>query len=118
MRAAAVVSDLMLFSRIESAAAAAGTPLLRVDSPAELPDALDLVLVDWSARGADWTDALRASRASRVILFGPHTDRTAHASARAAGLGPMWARSKLVAELPGLFEPAREGTVVNGGRPS
>jgi hypothetical protein len=103
MRVAAVVSDLMLFSRIESAATAAGTALARVDSPADLPDDLDLVLVDWSARDAGWTDALRAAHASRVILFGPHTDLDAHAAARAAGLGPMWARSKLVAELPALL---------------
>jgi hypothetical protein len=103
MRAAAVVSDLMLFSRIESAASSAGASLVRVDSPRELPDGLDLVLVDWSARSSDWTDTLRAAGASRLILFGPHTDLDAHAAARAAGLGPMWARSKLVAALPALL---------------
>ena len=37
MRVGAVVSDLMLFSRIESAATAAGASLVRVDSPTELP---------------------------------------------------------------------------------
>jgi hypothetical protein len=104
MRVAAVISDLMLYSRIESAAAAAGASLVRVDSPAELPPSaqLDLVLVDWSARQTDWTDALTAS-GGRVILFGRHTDLEAHATARAAGLGPMWARSKLIAELPSLL---------------
>jgi len=99
MKVAAVISDLMLFSRIESAATAAGAILVRVDSPAELPDDLDLVLVDWSARQADWADALRARTATRVILFGQHTDLEAHAAARAAGLGPMWARSKLLASI-------------------
>jgi hypothetical protein len=59
------------------------------------------VLVDWSSRRAGWADALSASGA-RVILFGRHTDLEAHADARAAGLGPMWARSKLVTELPSL----------------
>jgi hypothetical protein len=112
MRAAVVVSDLMLFSRIESAASAAGTSLVRVDSPADLPDDLDLVLVDWSARDTDWTDALRAARASRFILFGPHTDLDAHASAREAALGPMWARSKLMAALPGLFRTARGEAII------
>ena len=107
MKVAAVISDLMLYSRIEAAAAAAGASLLRVDSPADLRDDLDLVLVDWSARQPGWADALRDRTGSRVILFGQHTDLEAHADARAAGLGPMWARSKLVAKLPGLFASGR-----------
>ena len=104
MRVAAVVADLMLFSRIEAAATGAGASLLRVDSPLDLPadDGFELILVDWSVRQPDWPDALRRRTASRVILFGPHTDLDAHAAARAAGLGPMWARSKLVSELPSL----------------
>lgn len=101
MRVGAVIDDLMLFSRIDAAATAAGAFLVRASSPADLPSDLDLVLVDWSARERSWADALRASRA-RVILFGRHTDLEAHADARAAGLGPMWARSKLVSELPSL----------------
>lgn len=103
MRVGAVVSDLMLFSRIESAASAAGATLVRVDSPSSLPPDLDLVLVDWSAREPDWTDALRALAGPRVILFGPHVDLDAHAAAKAAGLGPMWARSKLLTSLAGLL---------------
>lgn len=102
MKVAAVISDLMLYSRIEGAAAAAGASLVRVDSPADLPADLDLVLVDWSARQPDWADTLRDRTRSRVILFGQHTDLAAHADARAAGLGPMWARSKLITELPSL----------------
>ena len=98
MKVAAVVSDLMLFSRIESAARVAGAELARVDSPADLPTDADLVLVDWSAREPDWTDALRNTDA-RVIVFGPHTDLDAHAAAREAGLGPMWARSKMLSSL-------------------
>ncbi len=103
MRVVAVITDLMLYSRIESAATAAGAPLIRVDTPSAMPDDLDLVLVDWSTRQADWADALRARTATRVILFGQHTDLEAHAAARAAGLGPMWARSKLLTSLPSLF---------------
>jgi hypothetical protein len=101
MRAAAVVRDLMLFSRIESAAR--GATLVRVDRPSDLPPDFDLVLVDWSAREPDWAHALATLAAGRILLFGPHTDLEAHADARAAGLGPMWARSKLIAELPALF---------------
>ena len=109
MRVAAVVSDLMLFSRIDSAATAAGATLLRVDSPSDLSGDFDLVLVDWSAREASWTNALRAVSASRVILFGPHTDLEAHAAARDADLGPMMARSRFVAQLPQLI--ARDSAV-------
>ena len=99
MRVAAVMTDLMLYSRIDSVAIAAGATLIRIDTPSALPDDLDLVLVDWSTRQADWADALRARTATRVILVGQHTDLEAHAAARAAGLGPMWARSKLLASI-------------------
>jgi hypothetical protein len=110
MRVAAVISDLMLYSRIESAASAAGASLVRVDSPADLPSDLDMVLVDWSARRPDWADALASLRNrsdGRLVVFGQHTDLEAHAAARAAGLGPMWARSKLITELPDLLQDVR-----------
>lgn len=111
MRAAFVGSDLLIGSRIAAAAEAAGADLLRVDHPRDLPSSgLDLVLVDWTDRADDWGDALRGwciqAPDSRLILYGPHTDLDAHAAARAAGLGPMWARSKLVGVLGGLFGAA------------
>ena len=102
MRVAALVIDLMVFSRIESAAAVSGASLVRVDSPAGVPPDVDLVLVDWSAREPGWTDALRAMSA-RIILFGPHTDLEAHAAAHNAGLGPMRARSNLISSLADLL---------------
>ena len=102
MRVAAVITDLILYSRIESAASAAGASLTRLDSPSDLPDDLELVLVDWSARQPDWANALAALSVGRIVLFGRHTDLEAHSAARAAGLGPMWARSKLITELPTL----------------
>lgn len=64
-----VISDLMFHSRIESAARAAGADLVRVDSPAQVPADVDLVLVDWSAREPDWTDPLRGLRAGGVRLI-------------------------------------------------
>lgn len=103
MRVGAVVDDLMLYSRIDAAAAAAGAELARVSDPADLPDDLDLVLVDWSERRPAWADALRARARGHVVLFGRHTDVEAHAAARAAGLGPMWARSKLAISLEALL---------------
>lgn len=108
MRVAAVIGDLMLYSRIDAAATAAGASLLRVNDPGELPvdEPFDLILVDWSLREDSWSYALRsrADVGSRVVLFGRHADLEAHAASRAAGLGPMWARSKLVAELPDLLD--------------
>lgn len=106
MKVAAVVTDLMLYSRIESAASSAGAELVRIDDPAALPSDLDLILVDWAARRRGWETRLR-ERSARVILFGPHTDLEAHADARAAGLGPMLARSALVLQLPGLLQRDR-----------
>ena len=75
MRVAAVISDLMLYSRIESAATAAGASLVRVDSPADLPDDLDLVLVDWSARQPDWADVLATFPARSSCSVGTPTWR-------------------------------------------
>ena len=105
MRVVAIMDDLMLLSRIDAAVAAGGATLRRVDTAAEVGE-VDLVLVDWSARSPSWGPDLAVWRAThpeaRVVLFGRHTDLESHAAARAAGLGPMWARSKLVAELAGL----------------
>ena len=108
MRAVAIATDLMMVSRIAAAADAAGVDLLRVASPAELPEADDirLVVVDWSERVPSWAAPLadlRERAGARVVLFGQHTDVEAHREARAARIGPMWARSKLIAELPRLF---------------
>jgi hypothetical protein len=108
----AVCRDLLLASRIEEAARSAARPFRRVDEPAALPPAatagVDLLLVAWDERRPGWAEAIRAWRdaappTTRLILFGPHTDLPAHADARAAGLGPMTARSRLVATLPELL---------------
>jgi hypothetical protein len=104
--------DLMIATRIADAGARAGTSVLRVDDPAGLPSAhhVRLLLVDWGDRRPGWSEALAkwcadapGSTRPRVLLFGPHTDLVAHADARAAGIGPMLARSKLLADLPALL---------------
>jgi hypothetical protein len=116
---AVVARDLMIATRIADAGARAGVEVRRFDDPSELspPADLGLVLVDWGARGPHWADQLSAWRSReaasanpRLILFGPHTDLAAHADARVAGLGPMWARSKLLAELPVLLGSAASET--------
>jgi hypothetical protein len=109
---ALLARDLMIASRIAAAAERAGVPFSRVDDPAGLPPANEvrLLLVDWGDRAADWGERITAwcanapeSARPRILLFGPHVDLGAHAAARSAGLGPMLARSKLVADLPGLL---------------
>ena len=116
MRVAAVVRDLMIFSRILEAATRSDAELVRVDSPADLPgaDQLDLVLVDWGDRSPEWGERLSgwcltaaASGQPRIVLFGPHTDLEAHADAKRHALGPMLARSKLVRSLPMLMRGRR-----------
>ena len=102
----------MTASRIEGAVVAAGGTLLRIDDPSELPDAsaVDLLLVDWAARRDDWGQRLagwRADAATVIVVFGPHTDLDAHRAAKAAGLGPMRARSALFAALPDLLDGRR-----------
>ncbi len=90
---------------------AAGGEMARIDDPASLPPAatVDLLVVDWGARQPGWDAAIArwrgsaAESAPRVILFGPHTDLAAHADARAAGLGPMRARSAFFSSLPDLL---------------
>jgi hypothetical protein len=109
---ALLARDLMIASRIAAAAERAGVRFARVDDPAGLPSPTEvgLLLVDWGERGADWGERIAAwctgapeSVRPRVLLFGPHVDTEAHAAARAARLGPMMARSKLVADLPSLI---------------
>ena len=89
--------------------------MVRVDDPDDLPHAaaVRLLLVDWGDRDLDWGARITRWCANapqsvrpRVVLFGPHTDLVAHAEARASGLGPMLARSKLLADLPALLAAA------------
>jgi hypothetical protein len=107
--------DLIIASRILALATAEGHDAELVSEPNRLPPAetVDQLFVNWADRAQEWTDALNRWRASqpaaspRIILFGPHSDLEAHAAARAAGLGPMLARSKLVADLPRLIAAPR-----------
>jgi hypothetical protein len=109
----AVISrDLMIATRIADAGHRAGVDVQRFDDPSQLPaaSAVSLVLVAWDERSPNWGSWLVSwcanapqSAQPRVVLFGPHTDLAAHADARVIGLGPMWARSKLLADLPSLF---------------
>ncbi len=101
-------ADLMLGSRLVAEAERRGVTLQVIGSADELPDPgrVERLLVDWGARETGWGAAVAEWRARdpsavpEVLLFGPHTDREAHAAARASGLGPMKARSWLMTHLP------------------
>jgi hypothetical protein len=111
VRAVFLGRDLIIGSRIAEAADRAGAEVSRVGAPDQLPAAVevDLLLVDWGDRSVDWGQKVAAwrdgagERSVRVVVFGPHTDLEAHAAARAAGIGPMMARSKLVTSLAELL---------------
>ncbi|MBA3688931.1 MAG: hypothetical protein H0W81_08905 [Chloroflexi bacterium] len=112
MRVVLLGRDLIIASRVFEAASRAGVEVRRVDDPAGLPtpDEVRLLLVDWGDRRADWGESLvrwcagaRGPAQPKVVLFGPHVDLAAHAAAQASGLGPMWARSKFLADLPTLI---------------
>jgi hypothetical protein len=111
---AIVARDLMVATRITNAAEAAGHDVIRVDDPSGLPASrsVAVVFIDWAERDAVWSQLLAAWRhyppesvekSPKVVLFGPHSDMEAHADARASGLGPMLARSKLIASLPRIL---------------
>ena len=118
MTVAVVARDLMIASRIAEAGARAGVEVRRFDDPNQLPpaDELSLLLVAWDERRpgwgerlVDWQTGLLGTHPVRIVLFGPHVDLAAHAEARAVGLGPMWARSKLLSALPGLLRTEAAG---------
>ena len=107
-RVALIGRDLLFGSRIAGIVEAVGGQLVRAEEPGQLPPAASvrLVLVDWGDRQpywaaslAAWRDAAEAPDRPQLTLFGPHTDLAAHADARAAGLGPMLARSAVLGWL-------------------
>jgi hypothetical protein len=108
--------DLLFGSRIAATAERAGASFVRVEAPIELPSAeiVDLLLVDWGDRAPGWGAALAAWNAvptpgvrPRIVAFGPHTDLAAHADANDAGVGPMVARSRLLALLGEMLKGSR-----------
>jgi hypothetical protein len=111
---AIVARDLIIATRIGEAAVVAGHEVVRVDDPAELPPAagISVAFVDWGSREPGWAGALASwaegsgATRPRLVIFGPHTDVEAHREARSAGIGPMLARSKLVASLADYLRPS------------
>jgi hypothetical protein len=105
-RVVAVVSDLMLASRVTTALTAAGH---EVEQASDLPDELDgvdLVVADLDAVDAEELGPLKLP----VLGFYQHTDVDTKARADAAGLDLAVPRSRMVRELPELAERLLSGS--------
>jgi len=99
-RVLAIVSDLMLASRVSTSLAAAGHEVeQRPAIPDEL-DAVDLVVADLDAAAPERLGELGVP----VLGFYQHTDTDTRARAEAAGLELAVPRSRMVRELPELVD--------------
>lgn len=99
-RVVAIVTDLMLGSRVTTSLAAAGHEVEQDSGlPSEL-DGVDVVVADLDAAPPE--DLARAG--VPVIGFFSHTDTEMKARADAAGLAMAIPRSRMARELPALVE--------------
>ena len=99
-RVVAIVSDLMLASRVTTSLAAAGHEVEQESSiPAEL-DGVDLVVADLDAVDPEELGPLKLP----VLGFYQHTDVATKERAEASGLALAVPRSRMVRELPELAE--------------
>ena len=106
-----VGANLLVGSRVEAAARAAGASYSSVRDTADLERRLadakaDLVLIDLSASSVDVAGVVAVARrlqAGAIVAFGPHKDVDSSAGALAAGCDHWLPNSKLAAELPGLL---------------
>ncbi len=108
MRLVLLVDDLYFRVRLTDLAERLG---LEVCDPNGVPDdgRPVLAVVDLAGPSARWAEAVKTLKArleSRVTVlgFGPHRDVGLFRAARAAGFDQVWARSKLVADLPAFLE--------------
>jgi hypothetical protein len=101
-RIAALVSDLMLASRVSTSLESAGHQVERDSALPDELDGIDLVVAD--------LDAVRPEALADldipVIGFYQHTDTAMKARADEAGLAVVVPRSRMVRELPELVERA------------
>jgi GGDEF domain-containing protein len=113
LRVCALAPDLIAASRIQEAVGRLGGDFARLTTIEELPapDTIDLLLVDWDMRDASWGRRIGTWRSRsprvRVLLFGPHADKDAHASAALDRLGPVMARSAFFKRLDELLSKTR-----------
>ena len=104
-RVLAVVTDLMLASRVSTGLQGAGHEVRQVaDPPAEATD-VDLIVADLDSVDPESL----ASLGPPVIGFHQHTDVETKRRAEAAGVAIVVPRSRMVRELPELAERALAG---------
>jgi len=105
-RVVALVTDLMLASRVRTALEASGH---EVEQRASLPDELDgvdVVVADLDAAAPESLGELGVP----VVAFYQHTDVETKRRADAAGLAVTVPRSRMVRELPMLVNRALSGS--------
>jgi len=101
-----LVRDLMMASKISATARAIGKSILMIRDPSTAPaQAGTRLIVDLNEPGAiaaaaEW----QRSHGGQVVGFVSHTDVQTVATARAAGIELILARSQFVASLESLLE--------------
>ena len=101
-RITALVTDLMLASRVRTSLEAAGHEVEQDDDVPDELDGVDLVVADLDAVPPDRLGDL----ALPVIGFYSHTDTAMKEAADQAGLASAVPRSRMVRELPELVDRA------------
>lgn len=111
MRAVLLSSDMMVSSRVTSAARQAQTGLAIALSVADLKDWLNeqtrLVMIDLSPTGLNIADAVAVIRtgaiAATIIAFGPHVEEELLAAARDAGCDVVMSNGQFHREQEALL---------------
>ncbi|MER3397168.1 MAG: hypothetical protein C4315_08265 [Chloroflexota bacterium] len=107
MRLVLLVDDLYFRVRLADLAERLG---IEVCDPDAVPDDRPvLAVVDLAGPSGRWARAVKELKARlgpklTVLGFGPHRDVSLFRQARTAGFDHVWARSKLVTDLPAFLE--------------
>lgn len=118
-RVIALVDDLMAVSRIDSAARASGTTVEYPASQSALQQVLEqeqggsaLLLVGLATTKLEWETLVPFCQSVadehevklQIVAFGPHMDLKLRERAKGAGIGEIWANSRMMTDLPKLLE--------------
>ena len=103
-----IVDDLIFRTKIESAAARAGVPVVVARDQSTLMNASwPLAIVDLNLSTGDPMALIQAIRhahpSAKILAYGAHVDTELHATARAAGCTWVAPRSVFVQRLPQLL---------------
>ncbi len=120
-RILAVVTNLMLESRITEGARALGYAVTTAGSTQDVREALrshsvDLIVLDLQAAGIPWKDVVMAAREVAtghlpILAFGQHTKPDLLQAARDGGCDVVVPRSRLVEQFPALIEQTLGKTI-------